>query len=301
MWSTFSLISKIKKNDLVILFSPLIIYAPFLFLNKSVKICLYFDFFPIHQIQLKVITKFKKILYLIERYLFNKKMYAVGLMSPKNIEFAKKYFNPNKTILFKAPLWSFKKPEAITSKKFNKKSTIKVFFGGQLINGRNIPFMISFIKHIIYKFKNYEFHIFGSGKYELDFKKLSIKHKKIIFHGKKSHKEYFNKIQEFDIGLAFTNLNTSIPSYPSKSLDMLLSGIPILGVSEKSSDFSAIINSSKSGEIINTNDIKMLCKKLELIRNNYSIYSNNAIKFYNKSHFYSKSLKKLKNIIHEIK
>ena len=78
MWSTFSLISKIKKNDLVILFSPLIIYAPFLFLNKSIKICLYFDFFPIHQIQLKVITKFKKILYLIERYLFNKKMYAVA-------------------------------------------------------------------------------------------------------------------------------------------------------------------------------------------------------------------------------
>jgi glycosyltransferase involved in cell wall biosynthesis len=222
-------------------------------------------------------------------------------MSDRNIEFAKDYFIANDARLFKVPLWSTKTPTRTTYLKINQNVKFKVFFGGQLIAGRNIPFLITFIKHIVSKYKNYEFNIFGSGVYESEFKNLSNSHKDVIFHGKKSYDDFFIKIQDYDIGLVFTNLDTTIPSYPSKSLDMLCSGIPILGVSEESSDFSSIINNSGSGEIINANDIEILTKKLELIKFNYSQYSKNAVKFYNKSHFFKNSLKNLKNIINEIK
>lgn len=296
-----SFLLKINRNDLVIVFSPLIIFFPLLLFSRSIKICLYFDFFPIHQIQLNKIDRFKKVLYNIERYLFTKTIYGFGLMSDRNIEFAKDYFIANDARLFKVPLWSTKTPTRTTYLKINQNVKFKVFFGGQLIAGRNIPFLITFIKHIVSKYKNYEFNIFGSGVYESEFKNLSNSHKDVIFHGKKSYDDFFIKIQDYDIGLVFTNLDTTIPSYPSKSLDMLCSGIPILGVSEESSDFSSIINNSGSGEIINANDIEILTKKLELIKFNYSQYSKNAVKFYNKSHFFKNSLKNLKNIINEIK
>jgi hypothetical protein len=222
-------------------------------------------------------------------------------MSNRNISFAKQYFSPKKNRLFESPLWSTKKAQRKPLIETDKNKVLKIFFGGQLIDGRNLDFLKSFMEFSIFKEKKIEFHVFGAGKYESVFMNLSEKFENIKFRGKFDYKEFINEIKGFDIGLICTDINTSIPSYPSKSLDILSLGIPLLGVSEESSDFSTIINSSMSGEIINMNDNELLWSKLELIRNDYNTYSNNAIDFYNKRHFYINSLKTLKQIIYEIK
>lgn len=296
----FRVVIRCLKYDTIIVFSPLLVSFPiiiFSIINPKIRIIgLYFDFFPIHQMEIGKNIPLPNFFYRIEKFLI-KKLDLIGLMSPRNIEFAKKYFKLNDSSrLIEVPLWNIASTES--SMIMDSSVGINLFFGGQLTFGRNLEFLIETIRFFEKNCRiNHHFHIFGSGPLYHLFQSLEMELSNITYHGKLSEKEYLSKIKKMQIGIIMTNPDVTIPSYPSKSLNLLRLGIPILGVSEKSSDFGYFINSNKCGIILEHNNQTSLLKNFEKICQNLEDYSKNGNTLYNKRHFHTNALKNLKEHI----
>jgi glycosyltransferase involved in cell wall biosynthesis len=73
--------------------------------------------------------------------------------------------------------------------------------------------------------------------------------------------EYFELIQACDVGLVFLSSMLSVPSFPSKTLDYLRAGLPILAAVDSTTDYARIIqDEAKAGLSCNSS-------------NHYEIYS----------------------------
>lgn len=296
----FKTVIRSLKYDTVIVFSPLVVSLPIIILSKinpKIRIIgLYFDFFPIHQMEIGKNIPIPNFFYHIEKFLF-KKLDLIGLMSTRNIEFAKKYFKLNDSSrLIEVPLWNIEITEPYTM--IDSNDRINLFFGGQLTFGRNLEFLIETIRFFEKNCRiHHHFHIFGLGPLHHLFQSLQTELSNVTYHGKLNEKEYLSKIKKMQVGIIMTNPDVTIPSYPSKSLNLLRLGIPILGVSEISSDFGDFINSNKCGLILNHNNSTSLLENFEKLSKNLEEYSSNGHKLYNKRHFHTNALKNLKEHI----
>lgn len=289
---------KLSTADFVIVFSPIIIYLPFL-LNFKKKIVLYFDFFPIHQKEIGVKIPMFYLMRKIEKLLFKKFVSFRGMMTQKNIQFASKYFHIDSFKLNEVPLWSTR--ASIDNFPILNRASKKLFFGGQLNKGRNLDFFIDFINYSSISQTSYEFHIFGSGIYSDKFIELSERLTTVFFYGDVPYDNFIDLISNMDIGLVFTNTDVTVPTYPSKSLDILRIGKPITGVVERSTDFFEIINSSNAGRVVTSNSVTDLEACISEIYSDYSFFSNSAQNLFKIRHYYTASLLPLKKFIDEYK
>ena len=259
------------KPDVVIAYSPLMaINLPTIILtsrSNTRKFLVQWDFFPDSHVQNHLIHgKFKiGLLRKIESFLMQR-FDLIGCMSPKNIEYLNNNCNlrkKNKGVLL--PLWtSFPKYNELDKEKVRQKIGIQndvctFVFGGQLIAGRGIEDIIKCTKKLNDKNDKVIFLFIGKGPLgEIIDKEIKNGNKFIKMIGNIPRNEYLGIISTCDVGVVCTVRDVSVPTFPSKTVDYLLAGIPILASVEASTDYGEFIELNKVGHKVLAGDIDSL-------------------------------------------
>ncbi|WP_397451916.1 glycosyltransferase family 4 protein [Pseudomonas sp. NA-150] len=255
------IVSKVLKDlagiklDLVINFSPALIMNPILNAYKKRGVQSYlvlWDFFPLYDSEFNLIPKpIKAVLKRIENYAYNRCDY-IGAMSPKNVEFLKQNYSllpenrlgvlsvwgPNDVLYRSAESYR----AARTAQGFTDE--LVCVFGGQLVRGRGVNKVIELAQFAKAQEIPAVFYIFGDGP-ERENILLEVKHlgiqDMIVYMGMKPRDEYLQFVSSADIGLVFNSGAAEVPTFPSKSIDYLRAGVPILAYVEDASDFGVFL------------------------------------------------------------
>jgi glycosyltransferase involved in cell wall biosynthesis len=278
-YNYFSRFTNLKEFDILICFSPCF---PFWFCILKLRfivakrIIIYWDFFPIHQFEIgKFQTRWLlKPAFFIEKFLLST-FSNVGCMSPKNIIFFKNYFLlKNKVKVFEMPIWGKKYP--ILKTLVTNPSLIRnaypyetlIVFGGQLEKGRGIDTLILIAEQLKSRNQNIGIVIAGEGplgNIVLNASKDGLHN--LIYLGSIPRDEYLQFIHTCDLGVITTQMDVSVPTYPSKCIDYLLSSLPIIAFVEKSTDFGSIIQDAGCGVFFQSNNVNDLTDKLIALAN----------------------------------
>lgn len=277
IFSSLRLLSIIKNTykgggpDLIISFSPSVtMFFPLIFINHVKKwnsLLIQWDFFPYHHRQIGLIKNninyfFAKIL---ENFFIRGFKY-IGCMSEKNIEYLRhRYWLRNGQDISIVPIWG----ENIKNNFPNKDDIRKKFkipldkkivvFGGQLVAGRGIEEIIESAKLLDNKEK-ISFLVVGTGYLELKIKDyIAQGGENIIFLGKLARNEYVELLSACDAGLVSTVRSVDVPSFPSKTIDYLRAGLPIIASVEKSTDYGNFIKDNDVGDFVEAGDPGQLC------------------------------------------
>ncbi len=287
---TFSIFSlkNIKKHfgdikfDYVIGFSPAFLTYPiikyFINRNKAKSFLVLWDFFPYYLIDVglvksKLIFKFLKIIENKSYKLFDR----IGCMTNKNIEFLYKNYNLNpKTKVEILPIWANikkiekKNKEEIRKKYgFSKNDDIFVYGGSHsVIQGlENILLLAKKLENI----EKIKIVLIGKGNHKnrlIDYSK-KLKLNNLFFLDYIPRDSYEDFISSCDFGIVSLNKNLSVPSFPSKSLDYMKVGLPILASIDENTDYGKILEEEmKCGYYSMAGDVDSLASNaIKLVEN----------------------------------
>lgn len=260
-----------QQPDMVVGFSPLVaMYLPVWMLTTQavgLRFLVQWDFFPDAQVQIGALhgrIKFH-LLRAFESYLM-RRFDVIGCMSPKNIEYLLQHcdITPRAKVVH-LPLWTScppfeQQPKEQTRERYGIPINTRVFvFGGQLIKGRGIEDIIAASRKL--RNENIRFLFIGDGPLGAIINdEIENKNTIVMTLPKVTRKEYLNIISACDFGIVCTIRDVTVPTFPSKTLDYLLSGIPILASIEESTDYGQFIEQHKIGRTVTAGDIEELTK-----------------------------------------
>lgn len=224
------------------------------------------DIFPQNAVDLGIIKNKS----LIHKYYISeeKKLYEVanfiGCMSQKNIDYIK-HHNPktvNKVLYF--PNTKKIKTHVKTSIEEIKKIKIKynipekssvAMYGGNIGKPQGVDFIIEVLKKCKEN-KEVFFLMIGRGtekpRIEEAISNNNIKNVLILNH--LPREEYENILKISDVGLVFLDHRFSIPNFPSRVLSYFEYQIPVIAAVDRNNDFVEMIEESKAGYSITSNN-----------------------------------------------
>ena len=290
---------KKQKFDLFISFSPAFPFwslIPLGHILSRKSLLIYWDFFPVHNFKIKKLwfKGFEFFFKFTEKRLVHS-FDEVGLMSPKNKDFYKSYFSESKNQLLKViPLWSsYIEHKATTEFSIFSKTlenSIVIIFGGQLTDGRGI---IELCHAVIAANKvnpSIKLLVAGDGPLYESVSVIASEFSDVVVLRKSMPRsEYLNLLLNIaDIGFVSTNKSVNSPSFPSKSLDYMMCGLPMIAAVEEATDFGSIVEANKLGLACKANDIDSMSLAIlklvddHLLRQEMSV---SAKKFFKKHHY----------------
>ena len=294
-----------QKYDLVIFFSPSVIFGPALLLSKLISnktACIYWDFFPVHnyEIGMPIPKSLLVPLKYYERYL-NSLYSIVFLMSPRNIDFYKKYFSSKHEVSV-LPIWRNLSTNTHTVGPRNVSAyPVKFVFGGQLILGRGIDDLMAAFSQAISLNSNIQLYVVGKGplsKSVCEYEKSTHGKIKLIDHMHRS--DYSRFLEECDVGVICTVANVSVPSYPSKALDYMAAKLPLAISVEATTDFGEIAVLNKYGLTCTAGDVDGFSKIILKLAEDSELrkdYGSNGFNYLLENHSVVQTVEKLISIL----
>ena len=231
------------------------------------------DIFPQNALDLKMMTK-KNPAYWYFR-LKEKGMYktatVIGCMSQGNIDFLldnNKFLNKDKLEIFSNTMKCIKKQESensdIREKYKISKDKVLAIYGGNFGKPQGVPF----IKKVLDEYKNNEkvtFAFFGKGtekkKLKNHIKENNIEN--VLMFDFIPRNEYFQILQQADIGFVFLDYRFTIPNIPSRTLSYFENSIPIMAATDKNTDYKDILKSTNSGLWCESNNVKQFKEQFD--------------------------------------
>lgn len=260
------------------------------FVKPITSIMILWDFFPIHHIEISYIPKFLGgVLKKIEKISIS--CYEkVGLMSEKNLEFFNSYLG-SKQKTFILPIWG-RDRRIDCGYSAGTKGPLKCIFGGQITYGRGIEELIQLAIEIDKINLNVEIHVFGGGMLQpLLVDSILLNNIQCLkYRGVLSREDYLKEVSASDIGLIMTVPNVTVPTYPSKVIDYLLTSKPILALVESSTDFGEIIEfNAECGFYADVSNTELIIEKLNKFsemksKQELGVFMENSYKFFKKVH-----------------
>lgn len=252
-------IQKLNNPDVFIAYSPLTaLWLPVWLLTRGTKVRRYlvqWDFFPDAQQQDGALksAKIARVLRWLENWLMNR-FTVIGCMSPLNIEYMKNNYRIKNNIEVKhLPIWTSCPKYKIVSReivrhKYGLPIDKPIFvFGGQFVTGRGIEEILAASE--ICSQGGEEFLVLFIGKgplVECITEVVSRGASNIIILNNIPRREYLTLLSACDVGLVST-LRVAVPTFPSKSLDYIQVGLPILASVDPRSDFGDFIENNEIG------------------------------------------------------
>ncbi|MGM7702969.1 glycosyltransferase family 4 protein [Pseudalkalibacillus sp. Hm43] len=230
----------------------------------------------------------------IERKIYNISDY-LGCMSPRNIEFISKFNNVPKDKFFILENWltpskQQKIPESDLIEIRNKYNLTDKFvctFGGNISPANELEFLIQLAEKVEdNSIKDLVFIVIGKGTAK---KKIlnEIKNKKlscIKIYDFVPTQEYDQLIHASDVGLINLNRRYTIPNIPSKTLNLMRIGKPILAATDKNTDYKELITETANcGLWCETGDLDSYFRNLIKIKESKELrqlFSKNARKYF---------------------
>lgn len=296
-------ISKYWKNvafDLIIYTTPPITIAGLVSkLKKRYKAHTYLllkDIFPQNAIDLGILTKkgWKGFAYLYFKNI-EKHLYAVsdkiGCMSQANVNYIKMN---NKDVAIEKLEICPNTIDVIQEKKFIKNNDVLkkyniptnkylLLYGGNFGKPQNVDFIINTVDQCS-EIGNIHFVLCGSGT---DFNKVEKyvalkKPKHVTVIQQLPYEEYTKIVASCNIGLLFLDYRFTIPNFPSRLLDYMNYGLPVIAATDNNSDVGKTIEDGEFGwwvESDTPNNFSELVRKLfgnENISEILAVKSQNA-------------------------
>ena len=191
----------------------------------------------------------------------------IGCMSPANVDYVIKH-NPeiseNKvevcpnclSVPDRVP--SFKRNNSDLKKRFGIPDNAVVFiYGGNLGKPQGISFLIQCLRQVKYN-KSAYFLIIGEGsefgKIQQFIEEEKPSNVKLLRYLPKD--EYQLISDQCDVGMMFLDYRFTIPNFPSRILNYLASGNPVLAATDPNSDIGTIARDNGFGFCCESNDVR---------------------------------------------
>lgn len=241
---------KDSSVDLYLGFSPAVTMAsPILWLatqRKARSFFILWDFFPHHQRQIGLISS--PLIFALSKWLENflfRRFDHIGCMSPANERYLRSHYSlRSDQRVHLLPIWGkdadlpeFEREAVRRDNGLPLESKI-VVFGGQLVHGRGLEDLLSMARVAHQQGLSTHFLIMGSGVLEnLVTDYLAEGNGNVTWIARIPRNEYLKVAGACDVALVCTVRDVDVPSFPSKTIDYLRLGLPIVASVEKTTDF----------------------------------------------------------------
>lgn len=281
-WSSFRAYRKVRallrseKIDLVIGFSPAVTMAlPILILTRrpqTKSFLIQWDFFPYHHRQIGLISS--SVAFRVARVaetLLLRRFDAIGCMSPANVDYLHAHYHlrPDQRVCV-LPVWAKGEklaeiePSAVRKKYELPVGRPVVVFGGQLAAGRGLEDLLHMAQLAEEARSPLFFLIIGSGPLEALVRSyIEGGHRNLNWIPRIPRSEYLNVIRACDVALVCTVRDVDVPTFPSKTLDYLRAGLPIVASVEKSTDYGDFLCSNVVGISVEAGEPSKLLAAIE--------------------------------------
>ncbi|PWU67167.1 glycosyltransferase family 4 protein [Gracilibacillus dipsosauri] len=254
------------------------------------------DIFPQNALDINMLNK--GLIYSFFRNI-EKKIYNIsdylGCMSNKNIEYLKLHNQIDEDRFFKLENWSsvykVDKPtddeyQALIEK-YDLKDKFVCTFGGNISPANELEFLIDLAAKLEENnIKDVQFLIIGKGIAKNRIKNLIDKKelKNIKMYDFVPTEEYDQLLALSDVGLVNLNRNYTIPNIPSKTLNLMRIGKPVLAATDVNTDYSTLImEEAKCGLWCKTGDLDTYYQNFMSLKNSKElreIFAENARNYF---------------------
>lgn len=238
----------------------------------------------------------------------------IGCMSQGNMDYVKNNYNfidEKQLSLF--PLWSKIKEKPVASKEQMRKkygfeiNDFILVFGGNMGKPQylqNVLKLACEVKDLV----QIKFLFVGQGTEVNNLKKLknSMNLNNVIFKDFIPRDDYEKLVSSCDVGIVSLDPRFTVPNFPSKTVDYLKLGLPILAAVDKCalSDYGKLLEEDmKAGLCCEATNMKQYKENLIEFLNNKELYkelSLNARRYYEKSFNVENNYNNIKNIMENI-
>jgi len=247
-------LKRIVRNNLditrIIYFAPLIVLWPAILAIRSVRcqtrICIIFDIFPDHQIQIGSLPRsLSPILRAVESLLLLYFSEITG-MSPANVNAIKRVYG--RSVLKKRfkvlPPWGVK--EVIKRNDFNRfiqseSHQIDFVFGGQICRGRDFGKAIYFLNLLRARGLKLKLTTFTDEISAISVSDYLESNPWIEIRKLLPRSEYLTALTKFDFGLIMTDPKVNLPTFPSKIVDYISARLRCVCLLESASDLDVLL------------------------------------------------------------
>ena len=260
-----------QSFDLLVCFTPCVTVAAQLFWATSrwqMRSILYVhDFFPFHHRSIGLVPKgpvFSVARWLEERLI--RKFKAIGCIWPDNIVYLRKHYRirPEQHVVW-TPLWGEIAPppprpkDAIRREHGLPLDRRILVFGGQITEGRGIEEILTMAKMAQSARPELAILLIGEGRLvELVEAYIASGADNVIYRRRIPRAEYLSLIAACEIGLVCTVAGVDSSSFPSKTIDYLRAGLPIVAAVERDSDYREFLRHWNIGVSIPAGDATAL-------------------------------------------
>ncbi|MEQ1648127.1 MAG: glycosyltransferase family 4 protein [Hyphomicrobiaceae bacterium] len=262
-WSARQAMKKHLRNeryDLFIAYSPAAITMSLLsyLLPRRCKASYFimWDFFPFHHLNIGLINNplvFKLALAIENRML--RKFDVIGCMTLRNAEYLRTHYRikPSQRVEI-LPIWG-PANQRLVHDKLSARTQFKlptdrkiVVFGGTLSEGRGLEDIIAAAEIARTTAPNLAFLVIGDGRLAHLIKDHPLTAAgTIIYRDRIPRQDYVDLIGACDAGLVCTVRNVDVPTFPSKTIDYLRAGLPVIASVEESTDFGTFVETNSIG------------------------------------------------------
>ncbi len=221
------------------------------------------DFFPFHQFEAGQIPG--GVVFDVGRRIENNLMQrfdVIGCMSPRGAEYIRRHYQlkPDQNVEV-MPLWGETKPvesvdRAAVRLRYGLPADRPVaIFGGQIAEGRGIEDILETAKLAAVRRPNLQFLLVGRGRLVPKvWRFIDTGGKNLMHLDTISRDEYLTLVAACDVGIVSTIANTSVPTFPSKTIDYLRAGVPIAASVEAATDYGDFVRENGFGVAVTAGD-----------------------------------------------
>jgi glycosyltransferase involved in cell wall biosynthesis len=266
LFSSASLLTALRRYrranqaDLVIGFSPAVsMLLPIVVMtgfSRAKSFLVQWDFFPTHHAEIgllsgRALTRGLKIIESLLMRRFN----VIGCMSKKNADYLRaNYRLAAHQEVVELPIWSsFPTFTPMDRSRVRQRYELPtdlplLIFGGQMSKGRGIEDVLAVARCAQQTGLHCGFLFVGDGEQVALIHQAVLDGATNVFHLKGVQRdEYLSLLSACDVGIVSTVRGVSVPTFPSKTLDYINVGIPIIAAVERATDYGEFVSRTGIG------------------------------------------------------
>jgi glycosyltransferase involved in cell wall biosynthesis len=253
--------------DLLVCFTPCVTVAAQLFWAmkrwRMRSMLFVHDFFPHHHRSIGLVPggPVFEIARRLEQRLI-RKFDVIGCIWPDNIVYLRKHYRvrPQQHVIW-MPLWGEitpppPRPKQATRIEHGLPLDRKILvFGGQITEGRGVEEILAAAKMAKVSRPDFVFLLIGEGRLvDLVESHIAAGGDNVIYRQRMPRTEYLSLISACDVGIVCTVTGVASSSFPSKTIDYLRAGLPIVAAVEQNSDYRGFLSRWNIGVSIPAGD-----------------------------------------------
>lgn len=240
--------------------------------SKARSVLYIADFFPIHHAELGLVPRggIYALAKAMEEKLF-RRFDFIFCNLPSNIGYLRKHYRlrPQQDVRW-TPLWVptteiRRRPKAEVRSSYDLPQDAPIaVFGGQIVEGRGVEQMLEAAVQSREAGHSTHFLFIGDGRLVPMVKEAAARPGSNVIHRNAVPREEFLSIlTACDVGMLATVPGVSSHSFPTKSMDYLRAGLPVVAAVEPGSDFARMITDHEVGKSVGLGDATAMFEAIE--------------------------------------